>query len=502
MREVTLLLFALTPLSVGLLILLYLRYRHSPTVLWRARVVDRREQLLRQKAERTASSFVSPVAQLADDLFARYLRTVPVSSLTTQPGIGPATVDKLESAGWKTIPDVRLNQLDTVPGLGTAKANEVRAAVRAVTADARARFEAGACPEGVEFRTRAAELKALEQTAASDHARQLAADADAIAKLDRLAEIAKDVSFWNSLFHAKVPGLTDDVLHAELPAVRFPSPLDPESSIQDPTPGPLASRRADSPTGRGGAEWSSANEQTTPTPPRRGGVAEGTQFPGGGGVPNSPAAEPPSVAKLRAVCRFGLLVAKADGRAAKAETAVLREHVGRVFASDPLALRFIDVEIENAQKATLNEADVITAVAAFPPDERKELVALASRMAAAAGAVSAKEQQLLARLQAALGEPEPTAADLRAVLEIPPDAELTPELIRRRYHLLSEKADPSKAAGLGAEFAAMAEKKRAELKAAAESLLAPLGVPLVAPPPPPPPSDLRHNPDLDAVFGV
>lgn len=469
MREVTLLLFALTPLGVGLLVLLYLRYRHSPAVLWRARVADRREQLLRQRAERLTAPFVSPVAQLADDLFARYLRTVPVSSLTTQPGIGPATVDKLESVGWKTIPDMRLNQLDAVPGLGVAKANEVRAAVRAVTADARARFDAAACPEGVEFRTRANELKALEQTAASDHARQLAALDEAIAELDRLAAIAKDVSFWNSLFHAKVPGLTDEVLHAELPTPLF------TASVSKPS---VTSPRL-------------ADARREEKPP----VVSNTPAP-------TPVAEPPAVAKLRAVCRFGLLVAKADGRAAKAETAVLREHVGRVFASDPLALRFIDVEIENAQKATLNEADVTAGVVAFPPNERKELVALASRMAAAAGAVSAKEQQLLARLRAALGEPEPEpTADPRAVLEIPPDAELTPELIRRRYHLLNEKSDPSKAAGLGAEFAAMAEKKRVELKAAAETLLAPLGVPLVAPPPPPPPSDLRHNPDLDAVFG-
>ena len=42
------------------------------------------------------------------------------------------------------------------------------------------------------------------------------------------------------------------------------------------------------------------------------------------------------------------------------------------------------------------------------------------------------------------------------------------------------------------------------IKAAAETLIAPFGVPLVATAaaPPPGPTDMRHNPDLDAVFGM
>ena len=75
------------------------------------------------------------------------------------------------------------------------------------------------------------------------------------------------------------------------------------------------------------------------------------------------------------------------------------------------------------------------------------------------------------------------------------------DLIRRRYNFLSEKLDPARAAALGAEFARLAEEKRAKLKAAAEKLLLPFNEPLEKPVAPQP-ADLRHNPDLDDAFGM
>ncbi len=431
MRDAALLVFALLLLGGVILLLMYLRYRHSPAVLWRARVVARRSELAVRRHALLASPAPSPVTQLADELFARHLRTVPVAALLTQPGIGPATVDKLQAAGWQAIPDVRLNQLDTLSGMGSAKAMDVRTAVRKVTADARARFDAGACPEGVEFRRRAAELTTLEESATDDQRQQVSALDAAIAKLDALAVTAKDVSFWNSLFFLKVPGLTDAVLHAELPSVA-PADLLARSASE----GPAAIR-----------------PKVSATPPPSPNPA-----PTGRGEEQAP----PSVAKLRAVCRFGILVAKADGRVANAERTVLRNHLGQAFASDAVALRFIDVEVEDALKVTLNEADVIAGVLSFPPTDRRELVALANHIASAAGQVSAKEQQLLARLQAALGEPSPVPPPA-----VPPPPPVVPTDTRHNPDL-------------DAAFAAPTE----------------------APPPPSASTDLRHNPDLDAVFGL
>ena len=75
------------------------------------------------------------------------------------------------------------------------------------------------------------------------------------------------------------------------------------------------------------------------------------------------------------------------------------------------------------------------------------------------------------------------------------------ELIRRRFQSLTEKLDPARAAAFGPEFVHMAEQKRARIRAAAEALIAPFNEPLEKPVPPPP-TDLRHNPDLDDVFGA
>ena len=66
---------------------------------------------------------------------------------------------------------------------------------------------------------------------------------------------------------------------------------------------------------------------------------------------------------------------------------------------------------------------------------------------------------------------------------------------------MTEKIDPVKAAAFGPEFAAMVERKLAELRAAGEALIAPFGEPLDPPSGPTVPTDLRHNPDLDDAFG-
>ena len=68
--------------------------------------------------------------------------------------------------------------------------------MRKVTADARARFDVGACPEGVEFRRRVGELTALDQAATDERTRQVstldAAGRDLLAKaVERLGLSAR-----------------------------------------------------------------------------------------------------------------------------------------------------------------------------------------------------------------------------------------------------------------------------------------------------------------------
>jgi hypothetical protein len=58
-----------------------------------------------------------------------------------------------------------------------------------------------------------------------------------------------------------------------------------------------------------------------------------------------------------------------------------------------------------------------------------------------------------------------------------------------------------KAARLGPEFLKTAEKQQAVVLQAAEILLGLMGEKLEVKPPAPAAQDLRHNPDLDDVFG-
>jgi len=78
-------------------------------------------------------------------------------------------------------------------------------------------------------------------------------------------------------------------------------------------------------------------------------------------------------------------------------------------------------------------------------------------------------------------------------LEIKPDTPLSSDLVRRQYHLLSEKLE-----GVSADWAVAA---RSALRSAAEALLAEWKETLDVPAPPATVPALRHNPDLDAMFG-
>src|SRR5262249_4337954 len=94
------------------------------------------------------------------------------------------------------------------------------------------------------------------------------------------------------------------------------------------------------------------------------------------------------------------------------------------------------------------------------------------------------------------------ALEARALLEIDASARLTADLIRRQYNLLSARLAPEKLESMGPEFVAMAHSKRQAIRAAAETLIRPAGEPLDLPSRPAEPTDLRHNPDLDAMFGA
>jgi hypothetical protein len=87
------------------------------------------------------------------------------------------------------------------------------------------------------------------------------------------------------------------------------------------------------------------------------------------------------------------------------------------------------------------------------------------------------------------------------LLEIPTETLLSADLVRRQWNLLSDRLAPEKVASMGPEFVKLAQDKVALMRRAAESLLEAMGEKLETTPPAPSVQDLRHNPDLDDVFG-
>ena len=94
-----------------------------------------------------------------------------------------------------------------------------------------------------------------------------------------------------------------------------------------------------------------------------------------------------------------------------------------------------------------------------------------------------------------------TDLDCRLALDIAAATPLSVDLIRRQYRLLSDRFAPERFASHGPDFEKMAADKRLLVERAARHLLAEYNEPL-EPPVAAPPTDLRHNPDLDDVFGA
>ena len=97
---------------------------------------------------------------------------------------------------------------------------------------------------------------------------------------------------------------------------------------------------------------------------------------------------------------------------------------------------------------------------------------------------------------------EANRAELVAILEIDASMMLTADLIRRQYNLMMERYEAEKFKATGPEFVALATQKRTAALAAATRLLEEFGEKVEAPGPAAAPQGLRHNPDLDAMFGV
>lgn len=483
MRIVIVVFFALLFLTaVVSLAIFYFQFTNWPPRVWRRRLESTLAEYRNMIARADDDPSARREAALRDERFQQYVHTIPLDRLADYPGIGPKTVEGLKDGGFERLDQLwQLNWWRSVPGIGEARAKALTTAAKTIRSDAETKFDAGTCPEGRDWLVERDRLRAGARAAAIERERTKEAAQKAIREAQSLVDLAHTVTFGSFLFHRHECPVTDDVMARPFPqvvvALAQAKPLPPPAAMpKNPT-------------------------QVVPPPA----IA----------TPKSPINDG-QLDRMRAYCRFAFVVARADGRVAVGEKKEIRSFLAELFGQDARLLRHLDPVIEQCENPPPQEGDAVDAVKAITtPAQRNDLMIMARRIADAVGDRSQKEQVVLDRIADALGVGHVAAAETtgetgmdeanaRSVLEIDKSVELTPELIRRRFNILTDQYDPKRAAGLGTEFSKMAEAKRNAVKAATELLLKKLNAPLVAAAPVPAatPGDIRHNPDLDAAFGM
>jgi uncharacterized tellurite resistance protein B-like protein len=488
----------------------YRRFRNSAEAQWRHRVERQIRELESRRAElRAFSSRVEQSIQaLADNYLKRILEAIPINHLVEFPNIGPATVAKLEDVGYRRVAEVVNIRFENFAGIGESRARDLRAAVKSLVKEAKSRFDSGACPEAQEYRRKVDALRTAEAERTSAIEMERIAVEEALREAHVLGSLAREITFAAYFLGREISAKAQEAMSRPLPEPR-PAPPPPPPVVKPPPEPPavvpvapvIAAERAPQPF---------PLPPAPPPPPPL--PADLFRAELNSPQPEPPAAEHPGLPRLRSLVRFGFAVAKADGRIAQAERREIRAYLEASFGHDPVLSRHIDPIMEQIAKSVPEEAEAVAEIReAVPPAERQALYEWAERIAAASGEHNKKERDALTRIAAALGlqaapapapVPAPSPApDPFAILEIAPGTPLDADLIRRRYLMLMDRLDPARAAALGPDFARMAEEKRTRVRAAAESLIAPFNEPLEREEPPAP-ADLRHNPDLDDVFGV
>lgn len=463
----------------------WLRFRNWPPAAWKdrlhrqiaewQRIIDEQDNHPDAQRERTRR----------EQRLQHYLDSIPLSRLANYPGIGQGTVQKLEEARFTKVSQIwQLGWTSQVPGIGEARQKSLKEAAKAIRIDGETKFESGQCDESRAWIAERDKLREGHRAESEKRDRIKAAAQRAIDQAQPLVDLARTVTFSSFFLHPHSSLVTDEVIKRPFPTM----------VIDEIPSGPVSSPTVEAMPGEA--------KPVTPT------AADARES----AVP----AENKDLDRLRIYARFAFVIARADGRVTVAEKKEIRSFLYEQFEGDTRLARHIDAIIEQCENPPPVEADVVAELRTLTNhDQQSVLLSAARRIADCSGDRNQKEQIVIDRIATAFGlsgtaaTPSssvnvPPATDDRTVLGIPADAKLSPELVRRRFNILTDQFDPAKAAGLGEEFVAMATAKRDAVKSSAERLMAQLGeslTPPAAPPPPPPPSDIRYNPDLDAIFG-
>ena len=485
--------------------------------------------------------------------FNRYLASISVDVLQEYPGIGPVTVEKLRQGGLTRF-DQLLDVPFEFPGIGEKRLQDLRSAIDQHVCDARSRFEAGGCPEA---QAAAAHIKEREWATT----REIALLEGKIRLFEQLQQklqpsiaVARRVTFFGYLRKRPVEGLTREML--DTPIETLMNSLMPLVQPNVPDPPAIVLFPNVAPTGSKATARPATAPPILPMTPKPVGASPTDLFRAAlDGASAAPVAKPehPRLPHMRATVEYAFAVAKADGKIARSERDVIRQYLEHAFGHEPELVRWINPLMEQAEKnvPTLDRC-LAPMRELFDSSERRGLYALACEIADANGKRNAKEVQCLATIAKAwrfeiirpptkaavavtpfpvpppveltvqpnkaavpaapLPVPPPVAPTVSpktvsrdeylATLEIPLNTAITADLVRRQYRFLSERNDPAKFESHGADFVKLANDKRHKIEVAATKLLLELHEKLEEEKKPETPTDMRHNPDLDAVFGM
>lgn len=484
-------------------LILYVRYRRSPAKIWRdrvwrlkrtaeARIVPEQQTLERLDAQREAEA-----GDLRDDAFARFLRTISVNELERYPGIGPATIAKLKDAGCANIVDLHGGRV-RIQGFGQKRLADLHAGVAKLTKDARSRFDACACAEAQECARRVDALfPQYEEPACRARARRDAAQKVLDSVQPLLLHAAKVSFLRHYLRSSTLPLVAEEVRETALPD------LDTAVAIAERDVKPAPSPRSVPGDLFQDALHSSAK------PAFREGDADY------------------QLAAIELTVQLAFAAARADGRIARREKEVIEEHIERRFSHDPVTHQRAREWCAHYESAGIDVDACLRRISQlFAPGQRALLFDLIEQTLTASNGINDREAEWLGEVSRRLGVPRaqpaatpalpqpmsqpvvnerPTPAESREsqllALEISPATPLSADLIRRQYNLLSDRFAPEKFELMGPEFVDMARTKRETIQRAAEALIQAFGEKLERSPEPASQA-LRHNPDLDAVFGV
>ena len=518
----------LVGLLVGFLVL-QTRFHNTPEKQWAQRLLDllARAKRLRQGEHDRAALFhrqlEKEIADRTERAFDEFCSAITIDDLARFEGIGSGTTAKLREHGITNLAKLRRFNPLSIQGIGDKRGRDIRRAEQQLEAEAQARFQRRDVQIAQELERTVLQLRhQAEEQRLRQQARIRALD-QAYSELENAADLVYQVAFvpWLAgrtkdiipadLQHLPEMQLETLLREAEAKALASWQPPPPPAALVEPAKPAAASPPPASPPPRPGAGRPTEKRSQSPRPPV------------------SPPAPPPEDKRaiiLEAGVVIGALMARAHGRFTQAERQEIDRFLAQKAADDPVLqnkgrnwLAFYEAGPINLEEVLKRLEQVARAV------EKGERRDLARGVALARHDIEPQELAVLAQLSARWGialdlgqrqalspqatpplGPAPAARaegshDPRAVLELDPTWPLSVDLIRRQYRMLTDRLDLDQIARFGPDFVAKAEAKLAAIRAAAESLIAPFNEPLEAPETPPPPSDLRHNPDLDALFG-